>query len=110
MKMLLVFAFITLELVVVLKALSGYSRRQLNHLFDTSRGFLRLTLLLAAIFLPFFLLVIILFSPGILGRLLANLWFYVLVFILSMVFSVIAHVHSASFPVVTSFSSVRLEK
>ena len=42
MKMFLVFAFIAAELVIVLKAFSGYSRRQLNYLFDTSRGFLRL--------------------------------------------------------------------
>lgn len=90
MKMFLVFAFIAAELVIVLKAFSGYSRRQLNYLFDTSRGFLRLTLLLVAIFLPFFLFVIILFSPGILGSLLANPWFYVVVFIVSMIFSVIA--------------------
>jgi hypothetical protein len=88
--MFLAFAFIAAELVIVLKAFSGYSRRQLNHLFDTSKGFLRLTLLLVAIFLPFFLFVIILFSPGMLGRLLANPWFYVVVFIVSMVFSVIA--------------------
>jgi hypothetical protein len=40
MKMFLVFAFIAAELVIVLKAFSGYSRRQLNHLFDTSQGFL----------------------------------------------------------------------
>jgi hypothetical protein len=68
MKMFLVFAFIAAELVIVLKAFSGYSRRQLNHLFDTSQGFLRLTLLLVAIFLPFFLFVIILFSPGHCGK------------------------------------------
>src|SRR5258707_4210089 len=90
MKMFLVFAFIAVELMVTLKVFSGYSRNQLNHLFDTTRGFIRLPLLLVAIFLPFFLFVIALFSPGNLARLLSNPWFYFLLFVLSILFSVIA--------------------
>jgi hypothetical protein len=40
--------------------------------------------------LPFFLFVIALFSPGNLGPLLSNPWFYFLLFVVSIVFSVIA--------------------
>ena len=88
--MFLVFAFIAAELMVVLRVFSGYSRDRLNHLFDTKRGFIRLTLLLAAMFLPFLLFVIALFSPGNLERLISNPWFYFLLFVVCILFAVVA--------------------
>ena len=83
MKMFWVFVFIAVELAILLKILSRSSRARLNQLFDGIWGVARLALVLEAVFLPFFLFVIALFSPGYLAFLLTNLWFYLIVFVLS---------------------------
>ena len=90
MKMFGVFAFIAVELAVLAKVFSRYSYKQLYHFFDGIWGVARLALVLEAVFLPFFLFVITVFSPGYLALLLTNLWFYLIVFIVSLVFAVIA--------------------